>query len=623
MNMLLKRACSQKGNLPLAMTLLLVGLASALTLSLFAYQDVISAKMDAEEEQELFLLRSEMARGAKVITRLTGVWDNLYLPRKRYLIKTLLTTTTFTAKTLITRAEGSTSGADYFSNGYKVCSMIRANRGTLSQTVWNANSSMVKRYAETRVYPARFNSFMSFTDIEQTPNGTPSFYWGPDVIYGKVFSNSDIWIKQAGGGINNGWPTFHGEVYTAGRIQSYSGTPPYSSVFLAGYWEHVSPVVFNPTADVIRARGYAVGPSASNPDRIYFVTITGSTFSSLMGQIVNAGPDTADVWTSYPPRTGTYLFRNRWTTYDTIWTTGPSGSGNGHSNIVYSKLWLRGSVYGRQTWCSTDTLYLNDNLVYQNTQTGQSPDGTSIGSSLNLTDMLGIVSEKSVIIQYGYKNPWDSLRYKPNCDGNQQGIWIYGAICALANGNGNPHKDGVFTFEYQHPHSSTPAVRLAGSDYVWDKIDLHRHRYPQTLSNPWLTYLDYPWYNPLWPERAPYMERGTVHLYGAVAQRRSGYLHRNTADADYPNPMGLWNIPNDYCGGYAGTLVHDNILNIDIQPVNAFSTTGNGVGYTKDYHFDNRFNYAAPPDFPLVYQANGSMMVNSSGIAYSSPPAGF
>ncbi|MFO7659751.1 MAG: hypothetical protein R6V77_02460, partial [Candidatus Cloacimonadaceae bacterium] len=447
-----------------------------------------------------------------------------------------------------------------------------------------------------------------------------------NVIYGKVHSNTDIWLKQLGGGTNNGWPTFHGPVYTAGQIQSFSGTPPYLQVFRAGYWEHVSPLEFNPTADLIRAHGAAIGSTAYDTNRIMYVTVLGGSYTSWVGQVVNAGPDTADVWTQYPPRAGTYLFRNRWTKYDTMWTAGPTGASIGRSNIVYSKMWLKGNFQGAQTWCAVDTLYLNDNITLAGTQMGQAPDGSVTGSQTNRSDYVGIVSEKSIVIQYGYRDPQDSTRYKPNCDGNnQQGaIWIYAALCALGDGGGVPQKDGIFTFEYQHPHPSVPAVQLPNNDYVWDKIDLHRRRYPPTGAAPWPGNIDLPYYNPLWPEGFPYTERGTIHLWGSVAQRRRGYVHRNLADSEYPNPNQVWNIPLDLAGGPAGNIYVDPILGIQWRAQNAPLATGSGVGYsTKDYHFDNRFSFVTPPDFPEVHVRGGLTPFESEAWSLKKPPQHF
>jgi hypothetical protein len=612
---------NQRGNIALALALAVVGVMSGITMATLAYKDTVDARYDEDGVQQLHFLRSEVARAHMVTQRMDYSGEGYTLPNRFATIIGTNSKNIYKMQTKVTRENISTGGGLYFSQGYNIKSLIRTNRGAGSTTMFGNRLSMVKTYGEKGIRRNSFAGYHYFTDTDQSTNATNVYFWGPDVIYGKVHSNTDIWLKQAGAGTNNGWPTFFGPVYTAQQIESFSGTPPYAQVFRAGYWENVSELEFNPTADLIRAHGSAVGGTAYDPNRIMLVRMTGSSYNTHIGNVVNAGPDTADVWTQYPPRQGQYLFRNRWTRFDTIWAAGPTGNGAGHSNIVYSKVWLKGFVQGAQTWCAVDTLYLIDDVYLANTQLGQCPDGSVSGSTANRTDFLGVVSEKSILVQYGYKDPVDSLRYRPNCGSDSDGIWIYAALCALGDGTGDSHKDGVFTFEYQHPHPSTPAVTLNGNNYIWDKIDIHRRKYPQTPSSPWPGNIDYPYYNPLWPERLPLMERGTIHLWGSVAQRRRGFVHRNVYDSEYPNPQSLWNIPLDLCGATSGVPVQDPILGFVGQGINATGATGGGVGYKKDYHFDNRFSFATPPDFPEVHVRGGLTPFESEAWARKKPPS--
>lgn len=627
-----KRLRNQRGNIAIAMALAIVGVCSGVTMATLAFKEVIGARLNFDDVQELHFLRSEALRGQAVVELLDYSGDGFYLPSKYATVESSDAKTTYKLDTKIVKENVSTGGGLYFSSGYNVKTLAKANRGTSSMTMFGNNLSMVKKYGEKAIRRNSFAGFHYFTDTDESQNGTPVYFWGPDVIYGKVHSNSDIWLKQAGGGNNNNWPTFLGPVYTAGQIQSFSGTPPYESVFRAGYWEHVGELEFNATADLIRAHGTTVGPGNEDPNRIIYVDVAGTAYSSWIGQVINSGPDTADVWTQYPPRAGTYLFRNRYTKLDTVWTRGPSGAIAGTSAIMYSKAWLKGNFTGKQTWCATDTLWLNDNCTLTGTSLGQCPDGTETGSLINRQDFLGIVSEQSVLIQYGFRDPSDSTRYKPNCDGdgtNNGGgaIWIYAAICALGDGQGTTQRDGMFTFEYQHPHPSVPAVRLGTNNYVWDKIDIHRRKFPPTTytgADRWPAGWDYPWYNPLWPEGRPLMERGTIHLWGSVAQRRRGYVHRNTVDGDYPNTNSIWNIPLDFCGGAAGVPQTDPVLGVQWAPANAVGATGSGVGYrTKDYHFDNRFSNVTPPDFPEVHVRGGLTPFAGEGWSFKKPPNTF
>jgi hypothetical protein len=604
---------NQKGNIALALSIAIVAVMSGITMATLAYKDTIDARYDFDSIQELHLLKSELNRGQRLVETLDYSGEGFILPDKFVSIEGSHSKTMYKNRTKVARGNLSTGGGLYFSDGYSIRTLIKADRGTGSHTLFGRNLSMVSKYGEKGIRRNSFAGYHYFTDNESSTNNTNVYFYGYDTIYGKVHSNTDIHIKQY-----SGWPTFYGTVYTSGVIVPHNGTPDYSQVFRDGYFEHVGHLEFNATADQIRAYGQRVNGEGYDPNKISFVTINGSGFTSKVGEILyHNESDTADVWTQYPPRAGQYQFRNRFTMRDTIWSDGMSGSVNDGSAIVFHKVWIRGTVTGKQTWCAVDTMYINNDLLYSGTPRGSAPDAEG---NLNRQDFAGYVSEKSIIIQYGYRDPEDSLRYRPNCDGQAEGVWIYGALCALGDGMGNSHQDGVFSFEYQHPHPSTPAVRLNNNDYVWDRIDLHRYRYPNST---WPAQIDYPWYNPLWPERFPYMERGNIHLYGSVAQRRRGFVHRSTNDLEYPNPNGIWNIPIDMCGGPSGMAVTDPVLGFVGSGVNAPNTVGSGVGYNKDYHFDNRFSFTQPPHFPEVHIQGGLTPFESESWALLKPPDNF
>jgi hypothetical protein len=601
---------NQKGNIAIALALATVTACSAITMFLLGYKDTIDARYDFDSIQEFNLVRSEAARGHILIQKLDYSGEGFYLPVKYALVRGSHSKSTYTLKSRVTKDNVSTGGGLYFNQGYQIRSLATASRGLSVYPYLTHLTSPVKRYGEKEVRRASFAGYHYFTDTDQSMNETPVYFWGPDVIHGRVHSNTDIWLRQGGGGTNNGWPTFFGTVYTSGEIRSVSGTPPYAQVFRADYFEHVGELEFNPQATEIRQHGIPVGPQDNISERILFVTVNGGSFTSKLGIIHNMGKDMTDVWANYPPPSGQYLFQNRFVDYDTLWSDGPSGSLSDQAAFVASKLWLRGNFAGKQTWCSADTLYLVGDCTLSGTASGMPPDGGDDATSpVNYNDMLGLVSEKSIVIKYGLWNPLSQNREKPNCGSDADGIWIYAAMCALGDGNGDPHKDGLFTFEYQHPHPSTPDTEINGT--VYDRIDLHRRHYPQTSAFPWPQDLDYPWYNPLWPESFGYMERGTIHLYGSVAQRRRGFVHRNTYDSEYPNPGGIWNIPEDFCGGPSYPSG---------QQYNAPGATGSGVGYKKDYHFDNRFSFTSPPHFPEVHLRGGMTPFESETWTLKRPP---
>ena len=441
------------------------------------------------------------------------------------------------------------------------------------------------------------STYHYFTNTDRSPNDTSVSFIGSDTITGALRSNSDIWIKQYGGGLNNGWPTFYGPVITAGTIHAAFNTPPMAQIFQGGYYENVP--ALNPDFDTIQwqilRQGILVGPPTYSPDRIMLVTVEGENYASWMGTIVEIVTDTMDVWTQYPPHAGEYLFRNRIAHYDTLWEPGPSGVCSDRINIVNSNLWIRGNFSGTQTWYSAGNIMINDDITLTGTPLGEEPSPES-------TDHVALVSRGKIIIQYGYKDPADSLRKKPNCDGNEpgNGVYIYASLYALRPDTaGNSRKDGCFTFEYQHPHPSVPAIMLSANSGLWDNIDLHRRHYPPTNENPWPGNIDLPFYNPLWPERLPYMERGTIHLFGSLYQQRRGFTHRNITDSDFPNPENIWDVEDDLCGGPSGVGVTDPVLGISMAGINPPNTSGNGVGYIKDYHKDASLDYSTFPFNPF------------------------
>lgn len=600
---------SQRGNIAIALALSIVGAMAGITMTLLSYKDTIDARYDFDRVQQFLFLRSEAKRGQAIVEKLDFDGTGLSLPVRKITIQGSHTKNTYNLKTNITNENISTGGGIYFSEGYNIKTLAKVNRGTLMNASVFKDESMVRSYAEKGIRRASFAGYHYFTDTDESMNGTPVYFWGPDVIHGKVHSNSDIWLKQGGGGDNSGWPTFYGTVYTTGVIRSYSSNPPYAQVFKSGYFERVGKLEYSPEATAIQNSNNIVGPASPDSNRIVLVTVNGNSYSYQIGTIIIQENDTTDVWTNYPPPQGQYQFHNRFAKIDTVWSTGSGMLMNG-SAYVKSQLWLRGNFAGKQTWCSKYDLYLVGSCTLAGTPKGQAPDGGDDGTGpVNHNDFLGIVSEKSIIIKYGFKDPDSGTRVKPNCGSDAEGIWIYAALCALGDGGGNPHKDGIFTFEYQHPHPSATDGYV--NDVLYTQIDLHRYKYPQTASLPWPANVDYPWYNPLWPESSAYMERGSIHLYGSVAQKRRGYVHRNTSDGDYPNPDGVWNIPSDFCGGPAYPAG---------EAYNAPGATGSGVGYKKDYHFDNRFSFTTPPDFPEVHVKGGLTPFDSESWVLKRPP---
>jgi len=605
---------NQKGNLGLAMAVVVVAFLSSVAMTGVALKDAVSARVQYDGLQETHLLRYQAFRGLLACRTTDYSGEGFTLPTQQFDVMSTDARTAYFMKTKIVKANVTTGGGLYTTNGYTVQSLVSAKRGSGSGMVWSRNVSPVKKYAEKDIRRSTFAGYHYFSDIDQSENSDLGveagrvYFYGPDVIYGKVHSNSDIWVEQLGGGLNNGWPTFYGDVSTSGVFQSSSGTVPYTTIFHANYFEHSPQLEFPATANLIEAGPHF--PGGHDPSKIVRVKVSGTNYHSWIGTIqMHARPESIDVYAAYPPPQGPELFGYWLTKMDTVWVEGPAGSVSNNSIYCPNETWIEGTFTGKQTWGCADTLSLIGDIVLTETPRGVNPDGGALPGNGNLHDFVGLVSEQRVNIKYGFRDPVDSLRHHDTCGGDtgdHTGIWIYAAVCALGDGDGDPHKDGVFTFEYQHPHPSTPDIRIGNT--VYNKIDLHLRPYPQTSLNPWPPALDYPWFNPLWPEAAPYMERGYIHLYGSVAQRRRGFVHRSTNDP--PNHNNTWNFPNYKYGGAC-------------QGMNYPGASGAGVGYKKDYHFDNRFSFTQPPNFPETHTKAGLTPFDSESWKFKKPPTNF
>ena len=136
-----------------------------------------------------------------------------------------------------------------------------------------------------------------------------------------------------------------------------------------------------------------------------------------------------------------------------------------------AELWIEGVVFGAQTWASADTIFIVGDITYANTSSGPPDDP----SSPNTSDYFGLVSEKKILIRYKHKDPFEDMVLRDdNCDN----VLLYGAYAAIGQGdvslygNMSCHHDGIFTFQYQHPHGSTPDF-TALSPYIYDNFTIN------------------------------------------------------------------------------------------------------------------------------------------------------
>jgi len=500
--------------------------------------------------------------------------------------------------------------------------------------------------------------YMYFTNTEKSENEDGGYassivkFHGPDELYGPVHSNDDIWIMNSGG-----WPTFHDLVTTTGRIMDFTTmapaiqSAPLEQIFLGGFLEEVTTVAFDPSATEIRQNSLWIGEDKE----IVYVKL-GNGSCEVMYADITTHVDTFGVYSWYPHteelanaavNAGANWFEESdqiWTNYvtikDTVWTSAVGFSVLNQSVFIPDgELWIEGEVYGRQTWACAKNIYIVGDITYANTTPGLPPDDPD---DMNITDYFGLVSEEKIFIKYKHKDPFNNMVLRDdNCDD----VMLYGVYAAIGEGDealyGDMacHYDGMITFEYQHPHGSTPDFTALSpytlQETLYTNTDLHKYIYPQSDSLPpaitgfnlhggnhiinstcgfpyedagyigsypnnnsnnyFYPYgTDHPWYNPVWPESSDdiVFERGDLVLYGSFIQRRRGYIHRSGSDP-YNHPNNEWELENFHYDGTHGS-----------------------TGYDKEYHYDSRLLEDLPPFLSSLnqqpFRGNDIYVLNST-----------
>jgi len=463
-----------------------------------------------------------------------------------------------------------------------------------------------------------------FTNENSSPNGHNLYWSGYDVTDGIIRTNSDLWIKQSGGGNNNGWPTFLSPVIVQGNVLAEPCNYPLDDVFQGGLIEDQDMGGF-PSINPAREDGIQIGESTGN-EQIFLIEVDGSTYSGWHGVFSQEYRVNAIVYDEYPP-VGDSLFTNNFSLRDTLWTALAGGPCSDREFFVDGELWIKGEFSCKQSWTASGDIKIIGDITLSGTIPGEDPID-------NNSDFVNLLSEKKIELKYGYKNPADSMRIHPMCGPDSEPHYIYANLYAIGNGQGNSFEDGVFSFEYQHPHPSTPALEVTiqqpdGSIelQLYDWIDLHRRHYPSSTSNPWPSpelgqqRLDLPWYNPLWPEAQPYLERGVISFWGNIYQRRRGFLHRSHNDSEYPSTSGIWDINFDMCGYPTNpvNIVDPVFGNIGLCSQNYPGAAGSGVGYKKEYHVDHRTDfYRAADDFYTRFWRHGIQINSYDDYTYQS-----
>ncbi|MDZ4121991.1 MAG: hypothetical protein U1C33_06190, partial [Candidatus Cloacimonadaceae bacterium] len=309
---------NEKGNLAIALVLAVVGIMSGFTMTTLAMRDVVGFQYDYDAIQALHLVRAESLRGQAVIQQQGLAGSEVFLTPRTVEVKSSNLTRTLKIRSKATRDEIFMHEGGFRTGGYTIKTLVTPARGRGRIIIGNKNDSIVRKYGEYTLRSRSFSEFHYFTDNEESTNGTAVYFWGPDEISGRVHSNTDIWIKMAGGGNNGGWPLFHNLVTTAGEIKTTSGLIPYEQVFPGGYFENYHTYEYPPVANNIRNNGDTIGDE-NDPNLIYFVTVSGASYSVKLGTITPRR-DSVSVYVSYPPIPGTPLFRNNFASADTIWS---------------------------------------------------------------------------------------------------------------------------------------------------------------------------------------------------------------------------------------------------------------------------------------------------------------
>ncbi|MDP8221255.1 MAG: T9SS type A sorting domain-containing protein [Candidatus Stygibacter frigidus] len=530
-------------------------------------------------------------------------------------------------------AESSDNGETFITN-----TIYSLNGGSQFLHIKNSAEFCFASIDNETMFPmSRFDYLTNseYSENDEYANNDLVKFWGGDVLNGPVHSNDDIWIQQGGGGYNNGWPTFYKLVTTAGRIMDYATSQPaeYSApmddIFLGGYIENVGLLNFPSEATSIRENGIILDNSIDRD--ICYVKINGSTVDFKYADIISER-DTFTVYNTFPDAyhmnkpVGDSIWTNYINVKKVVWDEDFSTiSVNNASVMVYCQLWIEGDVGSRMTFGCSDTIFITNDLTYQDITPGTPPDEVP-----GYTNILGLVSEKRIYVQYKNYDPFEEEINSDNCTD----IYLYGCFGAIGDGDRdlygdqNTHYEGIFSFYYQHPHGSTEPFTLPlpnGNEWEVEYPDFHKFIFPPSpywsgnqgfqlhgnippggfptcgypyedpyygdgTTPPYGT--DWPWYNPVWPEavNAGMGDRGTIHLYGGIQQYRRGFINRSGTDpSNHQNND--WDISHWLYDGTHGA-----------------------TGYGKDYHYDERMLISSPPDYPCVFNMGGNNFSDSCKV---------
>ncbi len=607
---------NEKGNLAAGMVLTVIAILSGMVLSILVMGDRVSLDNNAESMQTAHLLRTSLDRGSIILKHIDDFEDAEGI-FERKIVTNKSENKIFTLKSEI-RLTG--NGED--TPDFNICSFVEANNGRRTR-YQDINPSA--KYAEQIYEVENLADFLIFIDQNVSPNDDPIYFWGRDEIhYGHIHLNTNLYIRDQ----IAGFPQFGGLVTCSGEILYEDGNAvPLDDpdLFPGGVFANIPVKVLPERAEKIRDNSIWIDCN----QELTYIEVRDHNYYTCTAQINDLPPETFTVYNLYPPYgpVGDSLFSNQIVLKDTVWTIPSLHTINDESVFVNSDLWIRGHFGGKQTWGCSGDMYLVGDIKLENTVLGEAPDGyrpddNDFNGNINTTDYVGLVSERRIIIKYVYSNPIDTILHWDNCGDEvdmDSGIYIYAALAAL--GTGDCWEDGYFSYEYQYPHPSTPhTYDWMNTDEHFLYPDLHLGRYPVENSThqwPWpanggggFNYPntwqgmpwriagapDYPWYNPAYPSQVVKYERGFIHLFGSLAQRRRGFIHRSGSDID----NGYWDLDDP------------------AHPF--FGPSTPSTGYNKIYIYDSRFLTNPPVNFPEVKSKAGGRIFNKHRVKHKPVP---
>ena len=200
----------ENGDLSIVMLMAVIGMVSGLSMSSLVLRDFRNLTYEFENVQARHLLRSDAYRGQNfLVSNPLTIGEVFVLPERRFSLNSGDFARSFKLRSYVEKTrENTLIGSDTGIVGtdnmdvFRLNTMVSTAVGSSFNT-FDSNSTRVVIGSSLTLNQSSFAEFMYFTDQDTSPAGKNVYFYGSDVIEGKVHSNSDIQIKNVGG-----WPTF-------------------------------------------------------------------------------------------------------------------------------------------------------------------------------------------------------------------------------------------------------------------------------------------------------------------------------------------------------------------------------------------------------------------------------